>query len=403
MKQAGFPFGMLLLILVAYVTDYSIILLIKGGNLSGTSTYQSLVNKAFGLTGYAILSFLQFLYPFIAMVSYNIISGDVFSKVLQRIPGVGPENILAERHFVILIVTLVLTLPLSMHRNIANLGKVSLSSLLLTFAILIMVIVKAATLGQNIPATEGAWDFIKPNALQAMGVMVFAFVFHHNSFLIYGSLEEPTIHNWSCVSHVSVFLALIINMVFAASGYGTFTGYTQGDLFENYCKDDNWATTGRCLFGLTVILTYPIECFVTREVIGNLFFAGTLSTVCHVVVTISIVAAVMAISLFVDCLGIVLELNGVLGATPLVFIIPTACYLKLSEEPWNNWNKLQSWLILIIGVLVMMAGFVMCVIYPQPCSHGKEMFYCLPSNSSVYNVTVNETINQFPLFKTTIS
>lgn len=46
-------------------TDFSLILLIKGGTLSGTDTYQSLVNKTFGLPGYLLLSILQFLYPFI--------------------------------------------------------------------------------------------------------------------------------------------------------------------------------------------------------------------------------------------------------------------------------------------------------------------------------------------------
>uniref|UniRef100_A0A8D0G6X3 Putative sodium-coupled neutral amino acid transporter 11 n=1 Tax=Sphenodon punctatus TaxID=8508 RepID=A0A8D0G6X3_SPHPU len=64
MKQAGFPLGILLLLCVAYITDYSIILLIKTGNLSGTNTYQALVNKAYGFAGYLILSTLQFLYPF---------------------------------------------------------------------------------------------------------------------------------------------------------------------------------------------------------------------------------------------------------------------------------------------------------------------------------------------------
>lgn len=48
-----------------FITDYSIILLIKGGNLSGTNSYQSLVQSTFGFPGFLILSGLQFLYPFI--------------------------------------------------------------------------------------------------------------------------------------------------------------------------------------------------------------------------------------------------------------------------------------------------------------------------------------------------
>uniref|UniRef100_A0A8C0GF46 Putative sodium-coupled neutral amino acid transporter 11 n=1 Tax=Chelonoidis abingdonii TaxID=106734 RepID=A0A8C0GF46_CHEAB len=69
MKEAGFPLGVLLLVVVAYITDYSIILLIKGGNLSGTNSYQELVNKSYGFIGYLILSTLQFFYPFIVFYS----------------------------------------------------------------------------------------------------------------------------------------------------------------------------------------------------------------------------------------------------------------------------------------------------------------------------------------------
>ncbi|XP_072900795.1 putative sodium-coupled neutral amino acid transporter 11 isoform X1 [Hemitrygon akajei] len=401
MRQAGLPFGILLLTIVAYVTDYSIILLIKGGNLSGTNTYQCLVNKAFGLKGYVILLILQFLYPFITMISYNIIVGDTLTKVLQQIPGVGPENILAERHFVIAMTTLVFMLPLSMYRNIANLRKLSLASLVLTLAILVIVVVEAATLGPNIPPSEGAWNFAQSNAMQAIGIMAFAFVSHHNTFLIYGSLETPTINNWSCVSHISVLFSLIIYLIFAGSAYGTFTGYTQGDLFENYCKNDDWATIGRLLYGLTTILTYPVECFVVREVIANLFFNGTLTTIFHVVVTFCMVAVAMAISQGIECLEIVLVSNGVIVATPLVFVIPTACYLKLSEKPWKHWDSLKSWMILITGVFVMSLGFMMAIMSPQACSHGEEMFYCKLSNTSAHNITVNVTVNYSPWFKRT--
>lgn len=47
------------------IVDYSIILLVRGGNLSGAQSYQTLVQSTFGLTGYLILSGLQFMYPFI--------------------------------------------------------------------------------------------------------------------------------------------------------------------------------------------------------------------------------------------------------------------------------------------------------------------------------------------------
>ncbi|XP_050196234.1 putative sodium-coupled neutral amino acid transporter 11 isoform X2 [Myiozetetes cayanensis] len=334
MKEAGFPLGVLLLFVVAYITDYSIILLIKGGNLSSTNTYQELVRKTYGRAGYIILSTLQFLYPFIAMISYNIITGDTLTKVFQRIPGVGLDNVLTDRHFIILLTTIIFTLPLSLYQDIAKLGKISLISLILTIVILIIVMVRTVTFSPQVPKSENAWTFARSNAVQAIGVMSF------------------------------------------------------GDIFENYCRDDNLATFGRFCYGITVILTFPLECFVTREVIANVFFHGNLSTVFHIVVTVVIVAVATGVSLVYDCLGIVLELNGVLSATPLVFIIPSACYLKLSKERWNHSDNLISGLILALGVLVMAVGFVMTVLHPQECSHGKEMFYCFPSNVSVHNSTL---------------
>uniref|UniRef100_A0A8C8SFA8 Putative sodium-coupled neutral amino acid transporter 11 n=1 Tax=Pelusios castaneus TaxID=367368 RepID=A0A8C8SFA8_9SAUR len=364
MKQAGFPLGVLLLFGVAYITDYSIILLIKGGNLSGANTYQALVNKSYGFIGYLILSTLQFMYPFIGKITIKLYTRNLNS------------------------ITIIFTLPISLYRDIVKLAKVSFISLILTTIILVIVMIRAATLSPLVPETENAWVFAKSNAVQAIGVMSFAFVCHHNSFLIYGSLKEPTLSNWSRITHVSISLALIISVVFASCGYVTFTGYTEGDIFENYCRNDDLTTFGRFCYGVTIILTFPLECFVTREVIANVFFSGTLTTILHVAVTVIVVAVATSISLGYDCLGIVLELNGVLSATPLVFIIPTACYLKLSEERWNHSDNLISCLILTVGVVVMTVGFVMTVLHPQECSHGKEMFYCFPNNASLYNINV---------------
>ncbi|XP_028712716.1 putative sodium-coupled neutral amino acid transporter 11 [Peromyscus leucopus] len=389
MKQAGFPLGMLLLFWVSYITDFSLILLIKGGALSGTDSYQSLVNKTFGFPGYLLLSALQFMYPFIAMISYNIITGDTLSKVFQRIPGVDPGSLFIGRHFIIVVSTVILTLPLSLYRDIAKLGKISLISTILTILILGIVMTRAVSLGPNIPKTEDAWVFAKPNAIQAIGVMSFAFICHHNCFLVYGSLQEPTVAKWCRVIHTSILVSVFICVLFATCGYLTFTGFTQGDLFENYCRSDDLVTFGRFCYGITVILTYPIECFVTREVIANVFFGGNPSSVFHIILTVVIITAATLVSLLIDCLGIVLELNGALCVAPLIFIIPSACYLKLSEEPRTHADKIMACVMLPVGAVVMVVGFVMAITNPQDCTHGQEMFYCLtsPDNISFPNIS----------------
>lgn len=39
-----------------------------------------------------------------------------------------------------------------------------------------------------------------------------------------------------------------------------------GDILENYCHNDDLMNAARFFFAFTIMLTYPIECFVLREV-----------------------------------------------------------------------------------------------------------------------------------------
>ncbi|XP_078539483.1 putative sodium-coupled neutral amino acid transporter 11 [Lissotriton helveticus] len=318
------------------------------------------------------------------MISYNIIIGDTLTKVFQRILGVDTDNILTDRHFVIVAVTITFTFPVSLFRDVAKLGKVSFISLFLTAVIVVIIVTRATTLSTEVSRTEDAWVFAKPNAMQAIGVISFVFICHHNIFFIFGCMEEPSLHNWSHVTHVSVMFAVFVSLLFAVFGYVSFTGYTQGNIFENYCRDDDLATFGRFCYGFTMILAFPFECFVTREVIANVFFTGTLTHIFHLALTLTIVAVATTISLIYDCLGNVLELNGILTATPLVFVVPTACFIKLSTERWYHLDNIIPGLVLITGVIVMIAGLVMAVWRPQDCSHGNEMFYCSSGNAT-YN------------------
>lgn len=73
LHQAGFGLGLLLLVLVAVVTDYSLILMVRSGHLSGAYSYQGITEAAFGRAGFVLLSVLQFVYPFIGKyISYNL-------------------------------------------------------------------------------------------------------------------------------------------------------------------------------------------------------------------------------------------------------------------------------------------------------------------------------------------
>lgn len=391
LRQAGFGLGILMIILVAFVTDYSILMLVKGGQLSNTDTYQDLVLVAFGRPGFYVLTVLQFLYPFIAMVSYNVIIGDTITKIIMWLGGDNPSvvhSVLGNRQFVIFIVTLLVTLPLSLYRNIGKLGKWAFLSVVLIFFIIITAIIRLSTFAHTIPTTNDAWQFANINVAGAIGILAFTYMCHHSLFLIHSSLDKPTHERWGFVVHFSVSFAMLMCLIMGIVGYISFTGNTEGDLLENYCWSDILMNISRFAFAITIMLTYPVECFVTREVVENAVFPSSPEAPFwrHLTVTVIIVFLVGALSMSTDCLGIVLTFNGVLIAAPLAYIIPALCVMRLRQEALVSRANIGPVLLALFGVCVMFIGTIMAIVETvqgtNSCSHGAEPTYCLSADNA---------------------
>lgn len=110
---------------------------------------------------------------------------------------------------------------------------------------------------------------------------------HHNTFLVYQSMQDASLERWEKVTHISIGFAFCVAALFGIAGYATFRALSQGfkqstririlnlkiknlhflgDLLENYCWDDDLMNFSRVLFSISILLTFPIECFVSREV-----------------------------------------------------------------------------------------------------------------------------------------
>jgi sodium-coupled neutral amino acid transporter 11 len=292
------------------------------------------MSYAFGKWGFWYLSVIQFLFPFTGMLSYLVIVGDTIPEILSRISALE-GTVLASHEFIKFLMVLLVMLPLSLYRNIEKLGKVSAFSILCVCFIVIVVVVRAGTMGPDIPRTSGAYSIAKSGVFQAVGIMAFAFVCHHNIFLIYISLAHRSAKKFGKVAHISVFASWAACALLGLAGYLTFTGNTQGDLLRNYCRDDDLLSATRFLYAITIMLTFPIECFVAREVITILYAKFRSDGKgkkfwFHALVTCWIVGFVLVISLPINNLGTVLEFTGCLTATPLGICM---CLFMLL---WNN-------------------------------------------------------------------
>lgn len=131
-KQAGLLSGVVLLVGLTFVVDWTICLIVVNSKLSGANSFQGTVEHCFGRSGLIAISLAQWLFAFGGMVAFGVIVGDTIPHVLQAVwPGLRDApvlGILADRKAVIVIFILGVSFPLTLYRDIA---KVSLSFLCL--------------------------------------------------------------------------------------------------------------------------------------------------------------------------------------------------------------------------------------------------------------------------------
>lgn len=246
-----------------------------------------------------------------------------------------------------------------------QLAKASTLALISMLVILVAVLTQGFTVPAESrgPITLSDWT-ISTGIFQAIGVISFAFVCHHNSLLIYGSLKTPTLDRFSIVTHVSTSISLVACLVMAISGFLTFGSFTQGNVLNNFPSDNTLVNVARFCFGLNMLTTLPLEAFVCREVMFHYWYDGDLMRVptpVHVAVSTGLVLGSMLISLMICDLGAVFELIGATSACVLAYILPPLCYIKLSKG-MSFKTRLASYGTVAFGSAVLVISIVQAVI-----------------------------------------
>ncbi|KAI0406274.1 transmembrane amino acid transporter family protein [Xylaria palmicola] len=355
-RDAGLAAGIVLLVGLTVVIDWTIRLIVINSKLSGASSFQGTVEHCFGKTGLVAISVAQWAFAFGGMVAFGVIVGDsippVFRAIWPNLHEIPVLSLFGDRRFVIVVFTLGISYPLTLYRDIAKLAKASTLALIGMGIIVVTVIIQGA-----LTPLESRGSFSTPlltindGIFQAVGVISFAFVCQHNSLLIYGSLKTPTIDRFATVTHYSTGVSMVACLVMALAGFLTFGDKTLGNVLNNFPADNTMVTVARLCFGLNMLTTLPLEAFVCREVMLNYWFPGEpFNMNLHLIYSSALVVSAMALSLFTCDLGIVFELVGATSAAALAYILPPLCYIKLSSRSWRTYVAMA---IVVFGCAIM--------------------------------------------------
>ncbi|KAF2441550.1 hypothetical protein P171DRAFT_434209 [Karstenula rhodostoma CBS 690.94] len=359
--NAGLVTGTLLLVGLTITVDWTIQLIVINSKLSGTDSFQATVEHCFGKSGLVAISLAQWIFAFGGMMAFCVIVGDTIPKVMDAMfPSLSDTSflwLLTNRRAIIILLVLGISYPLSLYRDIAKLAKASGLAMISMAIIIVTVITQSFRIP---PESRGKIEgsvLIRPGIFEAVGVISFAFVCHHNSLLIYGSLRTPTIDRFARVTHYSTGISLIACLVMAYFGYLTFGDKTQGNVLNNFPNDNIFVNIARFCFGLNMLTTLPLEAFVCREVMNNYWFPDEpYQPNRHMIFTTALVVSAMVLSLLTCDLGVIFELFGATSACALAYILPPLCYIKLSKK--RNSQTYIAMVVMAFGCAVMAISLV---------------------------------------------
>jgi solute carrier family 38 (sodium-coupled neutral amino acid transporter), member 11 len=287
MKQSGLIVGVVMLLLVAWMTDKSLRMMIDAATFHPQlhhhqiKTFEDLMSIPFGNAGRTFIFVSMFILAYGAMCAYLIIIKDTVPTVLgitdEASTGSGS---FVEREVIMLVTSLVIVLPLSMMRDMASLAMTSAISVLADI-ILVIFVVAYSPIKSTVSSNGGFGSVLADNWINSklfigLGVLSTALACQHSAFIVSGSLNQLTSHRWSTVTKYSITLSALLCFLMGVCGYLGYLGNTEGDILNNFPADSFESNAGRALLAITMFCkceTQMLRWFVryTESAVSHIF------------------------------------------------------------------------------------------------------------------------------------
>uniref|UniRef100_A0A3B3QY04 Sodium-coupled neutral amino acid symporter 2 n=1 Tax=Paramormyrops kingsleyae TaxID=1676925 RepID=A0A3B3QY04_9TELE len=393
MANTGILLFLVLLVAVSIFSLYSVHLLLKTANEGGIP---------------------RFIAP--AMSSYLYIVKYELPIVFQALLGLKENSgeFYLNGDYLVLLISLIFILPLSLLRNLGYLGYTSGFSLLCMVFFLIVVIYKKfqiscsqlleqdvvnVTLNTSLSQLSGQFQahagnttghgddacvpkyvVINSQTVYAIPILTFAFVCHPAVLPMYEELEDRSRRKMQNVANVSFLAMFVMYLLAALFGYLTFNEMVEPELLHTYSrvyKFDVALLVVRLAVLTAVTLTVPVVLFPIRTSVNQLLCSpAEFSWLRHTIITVLLLGATNAFVILVPTIRDIFGFIGASAAAMLIFILPSAFYIKLvKKEPMKSVQKIGASIFLASGILVMVGSMSLIILdwihtdSPQPDGH----------------------------------
>ncbi|KAL5574529.1 hypothetical protein UlMin_016228 [Ulmus minor] len=379
MKVLGLILGFVLIILIGIISEISVELWVRFSVFCKASSYGEVVQYALGKPARVLSEICIIVNNAGVLVVYLIIMGDVMSGSLHHV-GVFDQwlghGVWDHRKLLILVVLVVFLAPLCALEKIDSLSLTSAASVALAvvFVVVASVIALIKLVEGKIEAPRLFPDFGSKESildlLVVIPIMTNAYVCHFNVQPIYNELEGPSPQKMNRVGRITTVLCVVVYAATAISGFLLFGKDTESDILINFDKDLGIKFSSalnyivRVGYILHLVLVFPVIHFSLRQTVDKLVFKGSAplleSRKRSLALTVVLLALIYLGSTMIPSIWTAFKFTGATTAVSLGFIFPPLVALRLSckEEALSIGQKLLSWSMLIMAIVVSIVGVV---------------------------------------------
>uniref|UniRef100_A0A8C1II94 Sodium-coupled neutral amino acid symporter 2 n=1 Tax=Cyprinus carpio TaxID=7962 RepID=A0A8C1II94_CYPCA len=289
--------------------------------------------------------------------------------------------------YLVLIVTVAIILPLSLLKNLGYLGYTSGFSLLCMVFFVIVVIYKKFQIPCPLPENfinitvnvsqpqvnttdeeccKPKYFIFNSQTVYAVPILTFAFVCHPAILPMYEELKDRSRRKMQNVANVSFLGMFVMYLLAALFGYLTFNEAVEPELLHTYSKVYSFDVVlliVRFAVLIAVTLTVPVVLFPIRNSVNQLLCASKdFSWPRHICITVALLVCVNILVIFVPTIRDIFGFIGASAAAMLIFILPSAFYIKLvKKESMKSVQKIGATLFLIMGFMVMISSMALII------------------------------------------
>ncbi|XP_072894859.1 sodium-coupled neutral amino acid transporter 7-like [Hemitrygon akajei] len=348
-----------------------LVILAYCSQVSGKATYQEVVRAVCGQMVGTICDILIAVYTFGTCIAFLIIIGDQLDKILGAVLHTHEGDAAvyghwySNRKFTISVISILVILPLSIPKEIGFQKYASTLSVLGTWYVTVIVIVKYVWPDQgidtgHIPTSPSSWMMV----LNAVPTICFGFQCHVSSIPVFHSMERSSMRRWSWVVTAAVLVCLFVYTGTGVCGFLTFGSSVNVDILLSYPSTDISVAVARASIILCVLTSYPILHFCGRAVIEGLWlrYKGEALEVDRyrerrrrILQTVTWFVLTLILGLFIPDIGKVISVIGGLAAC-FILVFPGLCLIKAKLCEIQQFNSASWWLLVLFGIFMVCLG-----------------------------------------------